>query len=70
LGRIVIGRAGWREAGEEGAKVAYQTPEIGVSSSSIASTGAAADAGVRRFLLKPVNFSVLMPLVQEAVGSG
>src|SRR5436305_15198461 len=31
--------------------------------SSIAATGAAAEAGVRRCLLKPVNFSLLMPLV-------
>ena len=38
--------------------------------SSIATTGAAAEAGVRYSLLKPVNFSVLMPLVEEAVGSG
>lgn len=38
--------------------------------SSIATTGAAAGAGVRCFLLKPVNVSVLMPLVEEAVGSG
>jgi CheY-like chemotaxis protein len=37
--------------------------------SSIATAGAAADAGVRCSLLKPVNFSVLMPLVQEAVGT-
>ena len=37
--------------------------------SSIATTGAAAEAGVRRSLLKPVNFSVLMPLVEEAVGT-
>ena len=37
--------------------------------SSIATTGAAAEAGVRCFLLKPVNFSVLMPFVEEAVGS-
>jgi CheY-like chemotaxis protein len=35
--------------------------------SSIATTGAAAGAGVRCFLLKPVNFSVLMPLAEEAV---
>jgi CheY-like chemotaxis protein len=35
--------------------------------SSIATTGAAAEAGVRCSLLKPVNFSVLMPLVEEAV---
>jgi CheY-like chemotaxis protein len=35
--------------------------------SSVATTGAAAGAGVRRFLLKPVDFSVLMPLVEEAV---
>ena len=33
--------------------------------SSIATTGAAAEAGVRCSLLKPVNFSVLMPLVEE-----
>jgi CheY-like chemotaxis protein len=38
--------------------------------SSIAATGAAAEAGVRCFLRKPVNFSVLMPLVEEVVGSG
>ena len=38
--------------------------------SSIAETGAATEAGVRRCLLKPVNFSVLMPFVEEAVGSG
>lgn len=37
--------------------------------SSIATTGAAADAGVRCSLLKPVNFSVLMPLVEEAFGT-
>jgi CheY-like chemotaxis protein len=35
--------------------------------SSIATTGAAAEAGVRCSLLKPVDFSVLMPLVEEAV---
>ena len=35
--------------------------------SSIATTGAAAEAGVRCSLLKPVNFSVLMPLVEEVV---
>jgi CheY-like chemotaxis protein len=35
--------------------------------SSIATTAAAAEAGVRHSLLKPVNFSVLMPLVEEAV---
>jgi DNA-binding response OmpR family regulator len=35
--------------------------------SSVATAGAAAEAGVRCSLLKPVNFSVLMPLVQEAV---
>jgi CheY-like chemotaxis protein len=34
---------------------------------SIATTGAAAEAGVRCSLLKPVNFSVLMPLVEEVV---
>jgi CheY-like chemotaxis protein len=38
--------------------------------SSIATAGAAAEAGVRCSLLKPVNFSVLLPLVEEAVGSG
>jgi two-component system, response regulator, stage 0 sporulation protein F len=37
--------------------------------SSIATTRAATDAGVRCSLLKPVNFSVLMPLVEEAVGT-
>ena len=37
--------------------------------SSIATTGAAAEAGVRFSLLKPVNFSVLMPLVKDAVGT-
>jgi CheY-like chemotaxis protein len=35
--------------------------------SSIATTGAATEAGVRCSLLKPVNFSVLMPLVHEVV---
>jgi DNA-binding response OmpR family regulator len=35
--------------------------------SSIATTGAAAEAGVRYFLLKPVNFSVLLTLVEEVV---
>src|SRR6478672_11237821 len=35
--------------------------------SSIATTGAAAETGVWCFLLKPVNFSVLMPLVKEIV---
>jgi DNA-binding response OmpR family regulator len=35
--------------------------------SSLATTGAAAEAGVRCSLLKPVNFSVLMPLVEEVV---
>jgi DNA-binding NarL/FixJ family response regulator len=38
--------------------------------SSIATTGAAAEAGVRCSLLKPVNFSVLMPLVEEVVNGG
>lgn len=38
--------------------------------SSIATSRAAAEAGVRCSLVKPVNFSVLMPLVEEAVGSG
>ena len=37
--------------------------------SSIATTGAAVEAGVRFSLLKPVNFFVLMPLVEEAVGT-
>ena len=37
--------------------------------SSIATTGAATEAGVRCSLLKPVNLSVLMPLVKEAVGT-
>jgi CheY-like chemotaxis protein len=37
---------------------------------SVATAGAAAEAGVRRSLLKPVDFSALMPLVREAVGSG
>jgi DNA-binding response OmpR family regulator len=40
------------------------------ASSSITKTGAAAEAGVRYSLVKPVNFSVLMPLVEEVVGSG
>jgi DNA-binding NarL/FixJ family response regulator len=35
--------------------------------SSIATTGAAAKAGIRCSLLKPVNFSVLMPLLDEVV---
>ena len=35
--------------------------------SSIATAGAADEAGVRHSLLKPVNFSVLMPLVEAAV---
>jgi CheY-like chemotaxis protein len=35
--------------------------------SSIAATGAAAEAGVRCSLLKPVNFAVLMPLVEEVI---
>ena len=38
--------------------------------SSIATTSEAAQAGVRCCLLKPVNFSVLMPFVKDAVGSG
>jgi CheY-like chemotaxis protein len=37
---------------------------------SVATAGAATEAGVRYSLLKPVNFSVLMPLVAQAVGSG
>jgi len=36
--------------------------------SSIATTGAAAEAGVRCSLLKPVDFAELMPFVEEAVG--
>jgi DNA-binding response OmpR family regulator len=36
---------------------------------SIAATGAAAEAGVRCSLLKPVEFSVLMPLVEEVVST-
>ena len=35
--------------------------------SSFATTAAAAEAGVRCSLLKPVDFSVLMPLVAEVV---
>ncbi len=35
--------------------------------SSIATVGAAAEAGVWRSLLKPVDFSVLMPLVADVV---
>ena len=35
--------------------------------SSIATTGAAAEAGVRCSPLKPANFSLLLPLVEEAV---
>jgi len=35
--------------------------------SSIAATGEASEAGVRCSLRKPVNFSVLMPLVEEVV---
>jgi len=31
---------------------------------------AAAEAGVRYSLLKPVTFSILLPLVEEVVGSG
>jgi len=34
---------------------------------SIAATGAAAEAGIQFSVLKPVNFSVLMPLVVDAV---
>jgi CheY-like chemotaxis protein len=37
---------------------------------AFASVATAAAAGVRRSLLKPVDFSALMPLVREAVGSG
>jgi len=37
--------------------------------SSIATTEAAAEAGIRCSLLKPVNFSVLMPLVDEVVNA-
>ncbi len=36
--------------------------------SSIATTGAAAEAGVRCPLLKPVDFAVLVPLVADVVG--
>jgi len=35
--------------------------------SSIATTGAAAEAGVQRSLLKPVDFSILMVLVKETL---
>jgi CheY-like chemotaxis protein len=35
--------------------------------SSVATTAAAGEAGVRCSLLKPVNFSVLLPLVAEVV---
>jgi CheY-like chemotaxis protein len=38
--------------------------------SSIATAEAATESGVRRTLLKPVDFSVLMPFVAEAVGRG
>jgi DNA-binding NarL/FixJ family response regulator len=34
---------------------------------SIASTGAAAEAGIGCSVRKPVNFSVLMPLMEEVV---
>jgi len=37
--------------------------------SSVATAAAAAEAGVRRSLVKPVNFSILMPFVKEVVGS-
>ncbi len=37
--------------------------------SSFATAAAAAEAGVRCTLLKPVNFTVLMPLVKEAVSA-
>ena len=37
--------------------------------SSIATMLTAAESGFQRFLIKPVNFSVLMPLVKQAVGS-
>lgn len=36
--------------------------------SSVATTIAATEAGVRRTLLKPVDFSLLMPFVKDAVG--
>jgi CheY-like chemotaxis protein len=36
---------------------------------SIATTDAVAAAGVRCSLIKPVNFSLLLPLVEEVVGS-
>ncbi len=38
--------------------------------SSIATKLTAAESGLQRFLIKPVNFSVLMPLVKQAVGGG
>jgi CheY-like chemotaxis protein len=37
---------------------------------SAATTTAAAEAGIRRVLSKPVDFTLLMPFVKEAVGSG
>jgi CheY-like chemotaxis protein len=36
---------------------------------SVATTGAVAEAGVRCSLLKPVDFAVLIPLVEEVVGT-
>jgi ActR/RegA family two-component response regulator len=35
---------------------------------STATTAAAAEAGVRRVFAKPVDFGVLIPLVEEVVG--
>jgi two-component system, response regulator, stage 0 sporulation protein F len=37
---------------------------------SAATTSTAFEAGVRRVLSKPVDFAVLMPLLEEAVASG
>ena len=41
-----------------------------VTAFASATTRAASEAGVRRVLAKPVDFAVLLPLVEEAVGSG
>ena len=38
--------------------------------SSVTMSGEATEAGVRRCLLKPVNFGVLVPFVGESVGAG
>jgi CheY-like chemotaxis protein len=40
-----------------------------VTAFAAATTSAASEAGVRRVLSKPVDFAVLMPLVEEAFGS-